>query len=111
MKLKIVRENEVGIFRHKGFEYVIDRKAIYTKRLFGIRKIFWSMYLEGNPNPIVFDDKGYTIGVSDVPIDEIALLMRKVMRGVMDILLIILVVFNLIVSIVLAGYVMNNGGL
>ena len=98
LRLKILKMKDTGIFRHGNFEYVIDRKRIYQKKFLGWKLFFWSMYLEGNPNPIEFDDKTFHIVQADVPIDEIAILLKRLRKVFYEVIIIILVLINLLVS-------------
>ena len=110
LRIKIVRNKESGVFKKGGYEYVIDRKKIYTKKVFGIKTVFWCMYLEGNPNPIEFnEEKGISITTSDVPLDEIAILIRKVIHGVMEVLTLLLVAFTFLMTIIIAFKVFELG--
>ena len=91
LKVKILRKTDSGIFRYKDFEYHIDRKKIYQKKFLNWKPFFFSMYLEGNPNAMEFDDeKGYRINECEVPLDEIAIILRKIRRGVEEIVILIL---------------------
>lgn len=96
---KLYFNREIGTFNFRGFEYNIDRKKIYTKRKpLGIGSVFWCMYLEGNPNPIEFDDAGYNVSGSDVPIDEIALIINKILNNKINIVMLIIVGFNIVLT-------------
>lgn len=109
LRLKICRNKEIGVFKKGGYEYNIDRKKIYTKKILGFKTVFWCMYLEGNPNPIEFDESGVQTVVSDVPLDELAILMHKVIHGVIEIAIILLVVFNLLLTVGVIWKVYNLG--
>lgn len=104
---KIVNDRKFSVFKKNGLEYKIDPQCMYQKRILGLKAMFVSMYFEGNPNPIGFDILSNQIMVSDVPIDDVALIVRKVMRGIMDIVFIILIGITLVVSIITAVGVYN----
>ena len=72
LRVKLVRNKESGVFKKGGYEYTIDRKKIYTKKFLGLKLFFWAMYLEGNPYPMEFDEKGYKIVKSDVDSDKLS---------------------------------------
>ena len=104
-KRKFVSDRNAGAFKYKGMEYRINRSALYRERMFLIKNVFVSCYFEGVPDPIVFDEKGSYIVNQGIPIDDVALLFRKIMRGIMDIILIILVVISLLVNIAVVAQV------
>ena len=98
LKIKIIKNKEIGVFKKDKFEYIIDRSKIYQKKFLGFKTFFFSMYLEGNPNPLEFTETGYNLQGSDVPLDEIALLIRKVMHGAIELIMLLLIAFNLILT-------------
>lgn len=98
LKVKIVRDKEGGVFKYGNFEYHIDRQRIYQKKFLFFKLFFWSMYLEGVPNPLEFSEFGYSIGSSDVPLDELAILLRKIRHGFLDLLIALLVLFNMVIT-------------
>jgi hypothetical protein len=108
LRLKIVGNRQSGTFKKKNFEYNINRERIYTKK-FLWKTVFWCMYFEGNPNPIFFDEKNKTIDISDVPIDEIAILMNRILKNTLMIVMLILIAFNFLLTVALLlkvyGYV------
>lgn len=109
LSVKIVKNREKGVFRKAGFEYKIDRSKLYTKKFLGLKLFFWSIYLEGVSEPLEFTDKGYNLDSADIPLDEIALLIKKILRGALQILLIIIVCFNFLLTLIVLfkvyGYV------
>ena len=105
VKVKLVRDK--SIFVYKGFEYRIDRSRIYQKKALGFKLFFWSMYLEGNPNPIEFDDP-IRISDSRVPLDKIALLLNKLKYNLYMIIVIVVVVVNLMATIGLFYWLSEN---
>lgn len=100
LRFKLVRGKDSGVFTKGDFEYVIDRKKIYTKRIFAIKTIFWSMYLEGVRNPIEFDDKNYTIAQTDIPLDEMAILLKK-LKGSFEKIILLIMAFNIILTLLI----------
>lgn len=109
LKWKIVRNKESGVFKKGGYEYNLDRKCQYQKRVLGVKVVLWSMYFEGNPNPLEFDEEEGVSTVSDIPIDDTALIIRKVLRGVLDVVLVVLVAFTFLMTIVIAWKVFYAG--
>lgn len=100
LKFKIIKLKDSGIFTKDNFEYKIDRERIYQKKFLGFFKLyFWSMYLEGNPNPIKFTDKGYDTGAVDMTLDEIAIILKKLRDKGKEIVYIILLLLNLLLSL------------
>lgn len=76
----IVHPDEV-VFTYKGFEYYIDPDCIYSKKFFGFKTFFCIIYVQNNPKPLKFTDIGILVDSGEVPIDEIARLMRKIRKG------------------------------
>lgn len=107
LKWKIIRNREQGTFMFKGREYNINRERIYTKKILFIKLIFWSMYFEGRPDPIEFTEKGLSCSVSDVPLDEIAHLYKKIMKSGIEIITLILSAFSLIFILMVLMKVYN----
>jgi len=89
LKVKLVRNAQGGMFRYKDFEYKIDRKKIYQKKFLNWKTFFFSMYLEGNSNPLEFDDNQWSISPVEVPLDEIAIILRKIRRGLIEALIMV----------------------
>lgn len=109
LKVKIVKNVQGGMFRYKDFEYKVDRKKIYQKKFLGFKTFFFSMYLEGNGNPIEFDDAKYSISAVDVPLDEIAIILRKIRRGVAEIIMLLVSVGTLLMVLALVFKVFELG--
>jgi len=106
LKVKVVRDTSGGMFSYKDFEYKIDRKKIYQKKFLGFRNFFFSFYLEGNGNPLEFDDSRYNISPVEVPLDEIAVILRKIRRGMLEILMIVLTagIFLMVLAVLVKVY-------
>jgi hypothetical protein len=101
LKIKLVKDNS-GIFRYKDFEYTIKRDRIYGKKFLGLKHFFFAFYLEGHSEPIEFKEDSYNLIQSEVPLDEIAYLMRKIRNGILDILMVIISAVTLITVIAIA---------
>lgn len=99
LKTRIIRLKDSNVFKHGNFEYKVDREKIYQKKFLGFKLFFWSMYLEGNPDPIEFRDRDYSISYNDVPIDDIALILHKLKMLRIEIISIIILAFNLLLTI------------
>lgn len=82
-KLKIVRRPDGDIFTYKDFEYRIDMSKQMVKKFLWYRPFYISIYFEGNPEPIDFKDGTYSTDRTEVPLNEIAILVRKA-RGFLN---------------------------
>lgn len=98
LRVKFVKLQDSGVFKHGDFEYRIDRKRIYQKKFLFFKLFFWSMYLEGVTDPLEFNDLTYEVKELDTPLDEIAILLRKIRNGIFDVIIVLAVVFNLILT-------------
>lgn len=107
LRIKLVRNKEIGVFKKSNFEYRIKRGCIYTKKFLGIKLFFWSMYFEGNPDPIEFDDPD--IKVSGIAIDDVALILKKLLSRIYEIIGIIFSVLSLIGVLYLILMLQRNG--
>jgi hypothetical protein len=110
LKVKIIRDTKSGMFQYRDYEYRIDRKRIYQKRFLNFKTFFFSFYLEGNPIPLEFDDKDYNVSMTDVPLDEIAVILRKIRRGLSDIIMILVGVGSLLGIIYVIWFLHNYMG-
>lgn len=105
LRFKLIRLNNDGVFKHGNYEYKIDRKKIYQKKLFGLKLIFFSMYFEGNPDPIEFNEKGFKLEQSDIPLNDIAIILNKINSMKFTIYILIIVAINLLLLLVIASRV------
>lgn len=84
MVVKLITQDDAKVFSWKGFEYNVRAEKMYQKKFFGFKTFFFSMYIQGNPEPVSFDSAGRIDLVQDVPINELAILMRKIRKGMLD---------------------------
>lgn len=99
--IKPIYKTNQTTFDYEGLEYKINKKYIYKKKFLGFKTFFFSFYIQGNVNPISFSNIDLIPNVTeDVPINEIAILMRKIRKTVLDEILNFVTIINTILIIV-----------
>lgn len=99
LKVKFVRLKDDAVFSCNKLEYNINRQRIYQKKFLGIKLFFWSMYLEGNPDPIEYKDSSYEIKDADVPLDEISTLAKKMRQTIYEKYIFLIMILNLLLTL------------
>lgn len=110
LRIKIIGDKTESVFKKGSYEYNIDPECMYQKKFAFLKLFFWSMYVEGFPNPLKFNVKGGTVtSQGDVPLDEIALIVQKVVRGVLDKIHFVISGITLLIVIWLLLQLKNSG--
>lgn len=94
-KIIIKSKRQGGVFQDGSFEYNIRRDRRFFKRFF-IKWFFCSFYIEGYPEPLDFKDGSVLYGGSEVPINDIAILLRKFNKLIIEIIIIVIQVFTIL---------------
>lgn len=93
----LLRDCEV--FTYDGKEYEIDIEAVYTKKFFGVKTFFWILYIEGVRNPVKFGSESFMIDKGKTRLDTVSIMMNRLRRSKEEIIILILIALNLLVSI------------
>lgn len=108
LRVKLILKPKIDLFKYGNYEYQIDRKYLYSKKILFIKRVFFSIYLEGQKFPLEFKTSDLSSSISsDTPLDEIGYLLKK-LKGMDERILAILIVFNLIVTVLVL--IQLNGG-
>lgn len=96
LRIKFIRGSHGGVFKKGEFEYKIDRDKIYQKKALFLKLFFFSLYLEGIPDPLEFTQKDYVLDQSQVPLNEIGILLSKLKFGLIELLMLVMTAVTLI---------------
>ena len=81
MVLKRVKDGDFT-FKYKNFEYNVRKEKRYTKKFLGIKEFFFSMYQQGNSEPLYIDSTSDKFMVQqDVPLNDVAFILGKLRYG------------------------------
>jgi len=107
LKVRILKSNK-EIFNYNGVDYFIDPEAIYQKKFCFIKTFFWIMFIEGCTNPVRFKDDGI-YHMKAVGLNEKAYLLRKVRNAKQELIMLLVVIFNLLITMGVL-FILTEGG-
>ena len=109
LSVKLVRSKNNGIFTYNGHEYTVDTGRIYQKKALFVKSFFWSMYMEGNPNPIEFTETGFNVDSGHVSLDEISYLLRKIRKTKQELIFMLVLAGSFLMNLLVLLRVMELG--
>lgn len=105
LRIKVITARHRGsVFKKGDVEYSINPDYQYQKKFLGFKTFFFSLYYEGNPNPLKITKSGIE-SVDDVPLSEMSYIAGKVVRSKNDKIFMVLLALTLFVTLVVAGKV------
>jgi hypothetical protein len=108
MILKLIRKPDVKVFTYSGFEYRINPERIYSKKFLFMKYFFWTMYIQDNPEPLEFKDDKLVIPDQDIPMDEIAYIIKQLRKDVLTKIAEVMAIVGGIAACIAVYYGMKN---
>lgn len=108
MVVKFIKNPSSEVFTKYGFEYNIQSSCIYAKKFLWIKYFRWSFYVQDKKDPIKLHDIKGQLESQEVPLDEIAYIIRMLKKGNMTKLAEALCIVGGIAAVVAAYYSYNS---
>lgn len=108
MVVRFIRDSSAEVFTKNGFEYNISSECIYSKKFLWIKYFRWSFYIQDNKEPLKLHNIKDKLISQDVPLDEIAYIIRMLKKGQLTKLAEIMCVVGGIAAVVAAYYAYQN---
>lgn len=93
------------VLEYDGIDYILDRNKMYRMKLLGFKEVFFIQFVQGNPYPIEYTEKGYIYDRTIIPVSKVARLLNMLKINMYFVIMIVIGVINLLVSLGLYFYI------
>ena len=101
-RCRLVKKRHEGLFKSGSFEYEVHPECVYNRKVLGFKLVQCIDYIEGVRKPVRYEfDSGITsLITSEIPLDEIAMVVSRALKNILILIACICSVGAMLISLI-----------